>query len=158
MNCYAVLQVFFKLSHTVKYSIGVPTAGFHVPFHGLWWAGAASVTTRYPEPAWSRCRSAWTAAWEYVQTSFDLDPTPVWPGEDFLSGTRHPGDPAEQISLNGKRKKKKSFCSRLCLSMTFNTRLYLINLKSFFEPVGGFIEVSFVPSHRSKTQITCRPK
>lgn len=32
----------------------------------------------------------------------------------------------------------------------------LINLQSLFEPVGSFIEVSFVTSHCSKTQVTCK--
>lgn len=64
------------------------------PFRGLWWAGAESAATHYPEPAWSRCRSAWTAASEYAQTSSGPVPTPVWPSEGFLSETRRLGDPA----------------------------------------------------------------
>lgn len=63
------------------------------PFLCLWWAGAASAATRYPEPAWSRCRSEWTAASEYAQTSSDLVPILVWPSEGSRSGTRHLGDP-----------------------------------------------------------------
>lgn len=64
------------------------------PSPGLWWAGVESAATRYPEPTWSRCRSAWTAASEYAQTSFDPVPIPVWPSEGSLSETRHLGDPA----------------------------------------------------------------
>lgn len=37
-------------------------------------------------------------------------------------------------------------------------RKYLINLQGLFEPIGSLVEISFVPSCRSKTQITCRPK
>lgn len=35
---------------------------------------------------------------------------------------------------------------------------YLINLKGFFEPIRSFVEIPFVTSHCSKTQITCGPK
>lgn len=43
--------------------------------------------------------------------------------------------------------------TRLC--MCYKRRQYLINLKGFFEPVRSFIEIPFVTSHCSETQITC---
>lgn len=80
------LQTYYFQSHK-------HTASSSWPFLCLWWAGAASAATRYPEPAWSRCRSEWTAASEYAQTSSDPVPILVWPSEGSLSGTRHLGDP-----------------------------------------------------------------
>lgn len=49
----------------------------------------------------------------------------------------------------------KSDNNQTCLCMRSKRRQYLINLKGFFEPVRSFIEIPFVTSHCSETQITC---
>lgn len=36
--------------------------------------------------------------------------------------------------------------------------MYLIDLQSLFEPIRSLVKVSFVTSHHSKTQITCKAK
>lgn len=50
---------------------------------------------------------------------------------------------------------QKSDNNQIRLCMCSKRRQYLINLKGFFEPVRSFVEIPFVASHCSKTQITC---